>query len=145
MVNLLVGQNILFLKILLFICLLIYFISVFEEKVFYTGQFYCSGFTLDNVMAFASDALTHASGEVRRKAEDIIITLYRDVGFPVRDYLPQDNKKTRKNILYRHLLEAFDEIDGKSGWAKPVVSSFELFLYITFLNEHWKKLTNFKL
>lgn len=98
--------------------------------MFCTGIFYCSGFTLDNMMAFASDALNHASGEVRKKAEDIIIALYRDVGSPVRHYLPQDDKKTRKNILYRHLLEAFDRIDGKPGRAYAMVSSFELALNV---------------
>lgn len=86
-----------------------------------------SGFTLENVMTFASGALEHASGDVRKTAESLIIAVYRDVGEPVRDYLPPDDKKIRRNILYRHLFDTLDRIDGKPRSHNTTVS--HLFYY----------------
>lgn len=73
-----------------------------------------NGFNLDNMMTYLSVALTHASGDVRKKAESVIVALYKDIGNSVRNYLPEDGKQTRKNILYRHLFEEFDKIDRKT-------------------------------
>lgn len=39
--------------------------------------------------------------------------LYKEVGQPVKDYLPPDDEKTRKNTMWRLLFEYFDKIDGK--------------------------------
>ncbi len=64
-------------------------------------------------MKFCTQALQHTAGEVREKSEQIIIALYKDVGAPVKNYLPPDDDKTRKNVLYKQLFEAFDRIDGK--------------------------------
>ena len=63
-------------------------------------------------MGFCTTAIQHNSGDVREKAERIIVALYRD-GAPVKDFLPPDDEKTRKNVLYKLLFEAFDKIDGK--------------------------------
>jgi len=35
------------------------------------------------------------------------------VGQPVKDYLPPDDEKSRKNTMWRLLFEYFDKIDGK--------------------------------
>ena len=66
-------------------------------------------------MGFATSALEHPSGEVRQHAEDLIIALYREAGEPVRDFLPPDTTSQRKNVLYKKLFEAFDDIDVKPG------------------------------
>ncbi len=65
------------------------------------------------MMKFCTQALQHNAGEVREKTEKLIIELYKENGAPVKDFLPQDNEKTRKNVLYKQLFEAFDRIDGK--------------------------------
>lgn len=64
-------------------------------------------------MRFSVQALQHNSGEVREVAERIIKKLYKEVGAPIKDYLPPDDEKTRKNTLYRMLFEHFDKVDGK--------------------------------
>ena len=43
----------------------------------------------------------------------IIVRLYRDLGDPVKDFLPPDYGNTRENVLYTHLFDAFDKINGK--------------------------------
>ena len=72
-----------------------------------------SGLSVENMMRFCTQALEHTAGEVREKAEKIIISLYKEVGAPVKDFLPPDDEKTRRNVLYKQLFEAFDRIDGK--------------------------------
>ena len=64
-------------------------------------------------MGFCTVAIQHTSGEVREEAEKIIIELYKDEGAPVKTFLPPDDDKTRRNVLYKQLFEAFDRIDGK--------------------------------
>lgn len=71
------------------------------------------GLTLENMMTFCTTACQHHAGEVRELAEKIIVQLYRDVGEPVKDHLPPDDERTRKNVLFKQLFEAFDRIDGK--------------------------------
>ncbi|PVD36984.1 hypothetical protein C0Q70_03977 [Pomacea canaliculata] len=75
------------------------------------------GLTLDNIMGFCTVALQHTAGEVREVSERIIKQLYRDVGAPVKSYLPVDDEKTRKNTLWRMLFEYFDKVDGKPSKA----------------------------
>jgi centrosomal protein CEP104 len=70
------------------------------------------------MMKFLNDGLAHTSGgDVRQASEEVIIKLYRNVGGRVKDYLPPDSDKTRRNVLYKQLFVAFDNIDGKQ---KPV-------------------------
>ena len=64
-------------------------------------------------MTFCKQALQHNAGEVRERTEKIIIALYKEKGEPVKNYLPPDDDKTRKNVLYKKIFEAFDRIDGK--------------------------------
>ena len=75
--------------------------------------FIISGLSVTNMMSFLSLALDHTSGEVRESAERLITELYKQCGKPVKDHLPPDNDKNRKNLLYKQLFEAFDRIDGK--------------------------------
>ncbi|XP_052225713.1 centrosomal protein of 104 kDa-like isoform X2 [Dreissena polymorpha] len=72
-----------------------------------------SGLTVDNMMNFCVVALNHTSADVRVVAERIVKALYKEVGQPVKDYLPADDEKSRKNTMWRLLFEYFDKIDGK--------------------------------
>lgn len=91
-------------------------IVLFVQLPYY---FIGSGLTLENMMKFLNDGLAHTSGgDVRQASEEVIIKLYRNEGSRVKDYLPQDSDKTRRNVLYKQLFVAFDKIDGKPE-AKP--------------------------
>ena len=70
---------------------------------------------MDNVMKFAMSALTHTSGDVRQKAQELIVSLYAVAGTSVRDHLPTDSPAVRRNVLYKLLFEAFDRIDQRPG------------------------------
>jgi len=59
--------------------------------------------------------LRHSSGEVRDKAEQLIIALYDSVGQPVRLYLSNADETTRKSQLYKQLFKAFDQRDAACG------------------------------
>jgi len=59
--------------------------------------------------------LRHSSGEVRDKAEQLIIALYEKVGAPVRQYLSGADENTRKSLLYKQLFKAFDQCDASRG------------------------------
>ncbi|XP_052760186.1 centrosomal protein of 104 kDa-like isoform X2 [Mya arenaria] len=72
-----------------------------------------SGLTVDNIMNFCVVALGHTSADVRVVTENIVKALYKEVGQPVKDYLPPDDEKTRKNTMWRLLFEYFDKVDGK--------------------------------
>ena len=80
-------------------------------------------------MKFCTVALQHTAGEIREKAEKIIIALYKEVGSPVKDHLPPDDDKTRKNVLYKQLFEAFDRIDGKPSKEELKVCYFYALLH----------------
>ena len=83
------------------------------KKVFPDLTFIFSGLTTDNIMTFCVVALNHNSADVRQVAERIIKALYKEVGSPVKEYLPPDDEKTRKNTMWRLLFEYFDKVDGK--------------------------------
>lgn len=72
-----------------------------------------SGLTVDNIMNFCVVALQHTSADVRVVTERIVKALYKEVGQPVKEYLPPDDEKARKNTMWRLLFEYFDKIDGK--------------------------------
>ncbi|XP_033763312.1 centrosomal protein of 104 kDa-like isoform X1 [Pecten maximus] len=75
-----------------------------------------TGLTIDNIMNFCVVALGHTSGEVRDVSERIIRTLYKEnpgERQTIKDHLPQDDERTRKNTMYRQLFEYFDKVDGK--------------------------------
>ncbi|KAH1175822.1 centrosomal protein of 104 kDa isoform X1 [Mauremys mutica] len=72
-----------------------------------------SGFTIDNVMRFATGALEHRVYEVRDTALRIIFDMYRQHQAIILDYLPPDDANTRKNVLYKTLFDGFTKIDGR--------------------------------
>lgn len=70
------------------------------------------GLNLDNLMPFLTGALSHTSGDVREKAEKVIVSLYGKCGSAVKNYLPTDDEKTRKILTYKQLFKEFDKIDS---------------------------------
>ena len=64
--------------------------------------------------------LRHSSGEVRDKAEQLIIALYEKVGAPVRQCLSSADENTRKSLLYKQLFKAFDHCDASRGGRQVV-------------------------
>ncbi|XP_059170552.1 centrosomal protein of 104 kDa-like isoform X3 [Physella acuta] len=72
-----------------------------------------NGLTMDNVMKFNVEGLNHNAGEVREVIERLIKLMYKNHGAPIKEYLPPDDEKTRKNTLWRQLFEYFDQVDGK--------------------------------
>ncbi|NWX51079.1 CE104 protein, partial [Steatornis caripensis] len=77
-----------------------------------------SGFTVGNVMKFATGALEHRVYEVRDVALRIIFDMYRKHKAAVLEYLPPDNASIRKTVLYKTLFDGFTKIDGKLSEAE---------------------------
>ncbi|NWI02602.1 CE104 protein, partial [Tichodroma muraria] len=74
-----------------------------------------SGFTINNVMKFATGALEHKACEVREVVLRIIFAMYREHRAAVLEYLPPDDASSRKTMRYKTLFEGFAKIDGKSS------------------------------
>lgn len=55
--------------------------------------------------------LNHPAEAVRKMAERILVLVYKSNPRLVRRQLPPDDEITRRNILYRHLMQEFDKID----------------------------------
>ncbi|XP_010175559.1 centrosomal protein of 104 kDa [Antrostomus carolinensis] len=72
-----------------------------------------SGFTISNVMKFATGALEHRVYEVRDVALRIIFDMYRKHRAAILEYLPPDDASVRKSVLYKTLFDGFTAIDGK--------------------------------
>ncbi|NWH68872.1 CE104 protein, partial [Geococcyx californianus] len=72
-----------------------------------------TGFTISNVMKFATGALEHRVCEVRDTALRIIFDMYRKNKAAVLEYLPPGNANIRKTVLYKTLFDGFAKIDGK--------------------------------
>ncbi|NXF11665.1 CE104 protein, partial [Smithornis capensis] len=72
-----------------------------------------SGFTINNVMKFATGALEHRAHEVRDVVLQIIFALYRQQRAAVLEHLPPDDASARRTVRYRTLFEGFARIDGK--------------------------------
>lgn len=67
---------------------------------------------MNNLLSFLTQGpLRHTAGEVRDKAERLIVSLYEHVGAPVKEYLLNSDEKTRKSLLYKQLFKSFDRID----------------------------------
>ncbi|XP_018083435.1 centrosomal protein of 104 kDa isoform X5 [Xenopus laevis] len=77
-----------------------------------------SGFTVDNVMKFSVGALEYTTSEVRDKAVQIILYLYKEHPSQVLAYMPSEDTTGRKNILYKTLFEGFAKIDGRPTESK---------------------------
>ncbi|NXP66080.1 CE104 protein, partial [Chloropsis cyanopogon] len=74
-----------------------------------------SGFTVNNVMKFATGALEHRAHEVREVVLRIIFAMYREHRAAVLEFLPLDDTGARKTVRYKTLFEGFAKIDGKSS------------------------------
>ncbi|XP_045856713.1 centrosomal protein of 104 kDa isoform X2 [Meles meles] len=72
-----------------------------------------SGFTIDNVMKFSVSALEHRVYEVRETAVRVILDMYQQHRALILEYLPPDDTTTRKNVLYKTIVEGFAKIDGR--------------------------------
>lgn len=70
-----------------------------------------SGMTCRILAEFGSSGLHHPAEAVRKVAEKVLIHVYRQNPRIVRKQLPPDDDISRRNILYRHLLQEFDIID----------------------------------
>ncbi|XP_010120216.1 PREDICTED: centrosomal protein of 104 kDa [Chlamydotis macqueenii] len=77
-----------------------------------------SGFTIGNVMKFATAALEHRVYEVRDVALRIIFDMYRKHKAAILEYLPPDDASVRKTVLYKTLFDGFTKIDGKLSEAE---------------------------
>ncbi|NXG06662.1 CE104 protein, partial [Sakesphorus luctuosus] len=77
-----------------------------------------SGFTINNVMKFATGALEHRAHEVRDVVLRIIFDMYRQHRAAVLEYLPPDDASARKTVRYKTLFEGFAKIDGKVSEAE---------------------------
>lgn len=55
--------------------------------------------------------LHHPAEAVRKVAERILIQVYKVNPRIVRKQLPPDDDITRRNLLYRHLMQEFDKVD----------------------------------
>lgn len=65
----------------------------------------------EHMMAFAIRALSHPSLQVREVAEQILLSLYRLLGTPVRQCLVPESTKTTRNFTYKKVFEEFEKID----------------------------------
>ncbi|NXL21105.1 CE104 protein, partial [Setophaga kirtlandii] len=74
-----------------------------------------SGFTVNNVMKFATGALEHRAHEVREVVLRIIFAMYREHRAAVLEYFPLDDAGARRTVRYKTLFEGFAKIDGKSS------------------------------
>ncbi|NWU05950.1 CE104 protein, partial [Cephalopterus ornatus] len=77
-----------------------------------------SGFTINNVMKFATGALEHRAHEVRDVVLRIIFDMYRQHRAAVLEYLPPDDASARRTVRYKTLFEGFAKIDGKLSEAE---------------------------
>ncbi|XP_022668197.1 centrosomal protein of 104 kDa-like [Varroa jacobsoni] len=63
------------------------------------------------VMNFAIRALSHPAIQVREVAEQILLSLYRLIGTPVRQCLVPESVRLQRNFTYRKVFEEFEKID----------------------------------
>ncbi|XP_009868127.1 PREDICTED: centrosomal protein of 104 kDa [Apaloderma vittatum] len=77
-----------------------------------------SGFTVGNIMKFATGALQHRVYEVRDVALRITFDVYRKDKAAVLEHLPPDDASIRKTVLYKTLFDGFSKIDGELSEAE---------------------------
>ncbi|XP_050546423.1 centrosomal protein of 104 kDa isoform X2 [Daktulosphaira vitifoliae] len=70
-----------------------------------------SGMTCRSLCEFSMSAIHHPTEAVRKAAERILLHVYRVNPRFVRKQLPPDDEITRRNILYRQLMQEFTRID----------------------------------
>ncbi|OXB78116.1 UNVERIFIED_CONTAM: hypothetical protein H355_007258 [Colinus virginianus] len=77
-----------------------------------------SGFTVSNVMKFATGALEHRVSDVRDAALRIVFGLYRQHRAAVLEHLPAEDANARRTVLYKTLFDGFARIDGQLSEAE---------------------------
>jgi len=60
---------------------------------------------------FGMSAIHHPTEAVRKAAERILVHVYKVNPRFVRKQLPPDDEVTRRNIMYRQLMQEFERID----------------------------------
>eukprot|EP00116_Pleurobrachia_bachei_P001777 sb/3462039/ len=89
-------------------------LMLLEKMVEKIGATEDGSYSEDTVMKFVAPTLSNTSRDVRDTAIRITIAMYREVGDPVRRYLPKDEPQLRKKqLIWKKIFESFDEIDGK--------------------------------
>jgi len=73
-------------------------------------QFF-SGMTCRILCEFGMSAIHHPTEAVRKAAERILVHVYKVNPRFVRKQLPPDDEITRRNIMYRQLMQEFERID----------------------------------
>lgn len=73
----------------------------------------CSGMTCRVLSELGVSGLHHPAEAVRKVAERILIQVYKVNPRIVRKQLPPDDDITRRNLLYRHLMQEFDKVDSE--------------------------------
>lgn len=76
---------------------------------------FTSGMTCRILAEFGLSGLHHPAEPVRKMAEKILVLVYHSNPRLVRRQLPPDDDVTRRNILYRHLMQEFDRVDKEVG------------------------------
>uniref|UniRef100_A0A2S2RAN4 Centrosomal protein n=1 Tax=Sipha flava TaxID=143950 RepID=A0A2S2RAN4_9HEMI len=80
-----------------------------------------SGMTCRTLCEFGMSAIHNPTEAVRKAAERIIIHVYKVNPRFVRKQLPPDDEITRRNIMYRQLMQEFERIDQeRMGELDPV-------------------------
>lgn len=69
--------------------------------------------TCRTLAELGSSGLHHPAEAVRKVAERILIQVYKVNPRLVRKQLPPDDDVTRRNILYRHLMQEFENLDSQ--------------------------------
>lgn len=67
--------------------------------------------TCRTLCEFGMSAIHHPTEAVRKAAERILLHVYKVNPRFVRKQLPPDDEITRRNILYRQLMQEFERID----------------------------------
>ncbi|VVC35365.1 Armadillo-type fold,TOG domain,Armadillo-like helical,Galactose-binding domain-like [Cinara cedri] len=70
-----------------------------------------SGMTCRTLCEFGMSAIHHPTEAVRKAAERILIHVYKVNPRFVRKQLPPDDEITRRNIMYRQLMQEFERVD----------------------------------
>lgn len=70
-----------------------------------------SGMTCRILCEFGMSAIHHPTEAVRKAAERILVHVYKVNPRFVRKQLPPDDEITRRNIMYRQLMQEFERID----------------------------------
>lgn len=80
-----------------------------------------------------ASGLHHPAEAVRKVAERILIHVYKVNSRIVRKQLPPDDDITRRNLLYRHLMQEFDKIDLEVSNTVLVTNNNSFFKHLLFI------------